>query len=208
MDYEKSLVDRLPEKGGRLLLLGMGGGREAIPLAEMGFDVTGIDHAPALVARGLQLAADRGVKIEGLVQDISNLQLPSSRYDVVFFSRSMYSLVPSRKRRVHMLQRIREALKPEGSVLCQFHWDPSVFPGRKSLLIRRATACLTLGNFSYEPGDILWGGAEFVHAFGSEREVRSEFELAGFETSYWALFENWRCGGAILRLRDAERSRE
>src|SRR5512136_727202 len=47
---ERELLDRIPFRRGKLLVLGVGGGREAIPLAKMGFEVTGVDFVPELVA--------------------------------------------------------------------------------------------------------------------------------------------------------------
>ena len=41
---ELDLLAAVPATTGELLLLGVGGGREAIPLARMGFRVTGVDY--------------------------------------------------------------------------------------------------------------------------------------------------------------------
>ncbi|MBW1887914.1 MAG: hypothetical protein JRI52_06130, partial [Deltaproteobacteria bacterium] len=51
---ETGLLEKTPLKKGRLLLLGVGGGREAIPLARMGFDVTGVDFVRDLVERSIE----------------------------------------------------------------------------------------------------------------------------------------------------------
>jgi 2-polyprenyl-3-methyl-5-hydroxy-6-metoxy-1,4-benzoquinol methylase len=48
---ELDLLDAVSEPSGELLLLGVGGGREAIPLARMGFRVTGVDYVTAMVDR-------------------------------------------------------------------------------------------------------------------------------------------------------------
>ena len=88
-DAEQELLAALPFKTGKLLLLGVGGGREAIPLARIGFQVTGVDYVPALVERAIENAAQRGVVIEGLVQDISRLEVPAGAYDVVWISEAM-----------------------------------------------------------------------------------------------------------------------
>ena len=40
---EQKALEYLPEKSGELLLLGVGGGREAIPLGRMGFNITAVD---------------------------------------------------------------------------------------------------------------------------------------------------------------------
>lgn len=89
---ETALLEHLPLKQGRLLLLGVGGGREAIPLAQMGFDVTGVDFVPGMVEKARENAAQRGVRIEGLVQEISKLDVPDGAYDVVWLCAAMYLL--------------------------------------------------------------------------------------------------------------------
>lgn len=43
---ENLMLDQIPKKEGNLLILGVGGGREAIPLGRMGFNVTGVDFIP------------------------------------------------------------------------------------------------------------------------------------------------------------------
>jgi len=177
---EQTLLDSLPTRGGRLLLLGVGGGREAIVLVKTGFDVTGVDFVPAMVEQAKENAIRRNATIQGLVQEISKLDVPADTYDVVWISRSMYSCIPTRKRRVDMVRRIYETLKPGGYFLCQFHWDPKAVSSHKLILLRRLIAFLSMGNLSYESGDLLWLNVEFLHAFSSEDLIRSELEEGGF----------------------------
>lgn len=180
---EIELLEASPAKNGDLLLLGVGGGREAIPLAQMGFRVTGIDYIPEMVNRAKENTAKRGIHIVGLVQEISQLDVPESAYDVVWISRSMYSCVPTRARRVEMVQRIGRALKQGGVFLCQFQWNPNPKPRGAGERLRRLAALLTLGNLAYEPGDMLWLNVEFVHAFSSEDAIRSELEQGGLSVA-------------------------
>jgi SAM-dependent methyltransferase len=173
---ELKIIDQFPNKSGNLLLLGVGGGREAIPLARMGFCVTGVDFIPEMVDRAIENASRHGVKIEGLVQELSQLDLPKDYFDIVWMSRSMYSSVPTRKKRVEMVQRISKALKPGGAFICQFHQDQNYHPSKNGVLLRKIIGYCVLGNFEYEPGDTLWANVEFIHAFYSEEELRSEIE--------------------------------
>jgi SAM-dependent methyltransferase len=176
---EQDLLAALPDPTGDLLLLGVGGGREAIPLARMGFRVTGVDYVPAMVDRAMENAAQRGLSMQGLVQEISQLDVPDGAYDVVWLSRSMYSCVPTRVRRVEMVRRIARALRPGGWLLCQFQWRASPQAPRKGRLLRRLVAACTLGNVTYEAGDTLWLNVEFVHQFSSEDAIRWELEEGG-----------------------------
>ena len=80
---ELDLLSDISETKGKLLLLGVGGGREAIPLAQMGYQVTGVDYIPAMVERAIENAERRGFRMEGLVQEISQLEVPAATYNVV-----------------------------------------------------------------------------------------------------------------------------
>ena len=196
---EKNLLDGLPVMEGRVLILGVGGGREAIALARAGLFVTGVDFVPAMVEFAKANAQAAGVRLEGLVQEVSKLDVPPSSYDVVWISARMYSCVPTRIRRIAMLDRIHRALKPGGHFLCQFHWSGDEHLGRLRERIKRAFALLTLGNLAYEPGDMLWAGVEFLHGFRSEGELRSEFAAGGFETVMLRVGDGNPCGAAILK---------
>ena len=95
---ELDLLAAVPAPTGELLLLGVGGGREAIPLARMGYRVTGVDYVATMVDRASENAARRGVSIEGLVQEMSRLDVQAGAYDVVWLSSVAYSCVPTRAR--------------------------------------------------------------------------------------------------------------
>jgi ubiquinone/menaquinone biosynthesis C-methylase UbiE len=203
---ERELLQRLPVRTGRLLLLGVGGGREVVPLAQAGFEVTGVDMIPEMVARARRHAESAGVRMEGLVQDIAALDVPAVSYEVVWFSPAMYSCIPTRRRRVAMLRRMHEALREGGYLVCQFHWDPSMAHGRWADRLRRMAAWLVLGNVRYESGDVLWGGREFLHVFCSADSIKNEFGAGGFETGHLCLPDDGVIGGAVLRKMNRDRA--
>jgi SAM-dependent methyltransferase len=196
---EQALLDKLLLKKGRLLLLGVGGGREAIPLAQMGFEVTGVDFVPEMVEKARENASRHGVKIEGLVQEISQLDVSSGSYDVVWLSAAMYSCIPTKGRRVAMLRKINNTLKPGGYFLCQFRWAAKDGAAHLWELVRKIVAFITLGNLWYEKGDTLSYNIEFIHAFSQEDEVRSEFAAGGFEVMHLRSADEILLGGAVLR---------
>jgi ubiquinone/menaquinone biosynthesis C-methylase UbiE len=203
-EHEEELLKDLDSKRGRLLLLGMGGGREVIPLAKAGFSITGVDFVPEMVANAKKIADSQGISLKGLVQEISQLQLEFNTYDVIWLSGAMYSTIPTSKRRVRTLETFFRALKADGKVICQFHWDPSATISGLPLKLRKLFALLTLGNFSYQAGDQLWGYTEFVHAFSSKAELENEFNKGGFEMIGFRLFPNWHRGAAVLIKADSE----
>jgi SAM-dependent methyltransferase len=196
---ESELLKKIPDPTGRLLLLGVGGGREVIPLARLGFQVTGVDFVPEMLEQAKRNAARQGIKIDGLVQEISRLELPENTYDLTWLSAAMYSCVPTRKRRLEMLRRIYKALRPGGFFICQFHWGAGKMHSSPVERARKAVAWLTLGNIPYEPGDMLWHNIEFIHGFLSIEELNSEFQKSGFEVTHLSIPEQRMRGGAVLK---------
>ena len=196
---EMRLLEKLPLEKGRLLVLGVGGGREAIVFAKMGFEVTGLDFVGSMVEMAQENAAEQGFQIQGMVKDISKLELSVNSFDVIWLSAAMYSCIPTQKRRVEMLKRINKGLKESGYFVCQFQMQTEKPHSRKADFIRRAFAFITLGNLSYEKGDMLWGGVEFIHGFASEQELRQEFEQGGFDVVYFYVPQTGMRGGAVLK---------
>lgn len=195
---ESCLLEKVPLERGRALVLGVGGGRDAIPLARRGFEVTGVDFVPEMVQKAQENAARQGVKIAGLVQEISELEVPPGSYDLVWLAREMYSSIPTRHRRVKMLRRIQLALRPGGYFICTYHWETEEMFSPKVEFVRKIFALLTLGNLEYEPGDMLWNHKEFLHAFSSEAELKSEFAAGGFTVLHRHIPEIGDNGGVVL----------
>ena len=196
---EMKLLEKLPKSSGSLLLLGVGGGREAIVFARMGFKVTGVDFIPAMVKKAEENAERRGLKIYGLVQDISKLDISMSSFDTIWLSNGMFSCIPTRKNRIIFLKRIFQALKPGGFFVCPFHWDERVTRSSKGDFLRKTFTILTLGNYWYEKGDMLWLNIEFIHAFSSKDILISELKEGGFEVVDIQISEKILKGGAILK---------
>ena len=200
---EKDLLERSPVRSGRLLLLGVGGGREAIALAREGFQVTGVDFVAGMIESAKANATGRGISIEGLVQEISRLDVPEGSHDLAWLSARMYSCIPTRRRRTAMLRRIARALRSGGCFICQFHWEPRRQPPWLCRL-HRAVARLTLGHLQFEPGDALLFGNEFLHAFADRALVTEEFNDGGFTALHWSVSGENQSGGAVLQKKVSE----
>ena len=68
---------------GKALDLAMGEGRNAVFLAEQGFDVTGVDISRVAAAKAERLAAERGVRLETVIADLDAYELGDERYDLI-----------------------------------------------------------------------------------------------------------------------------
>ena len=61
--------------------LGCGTGENAIYLARRGFDVTGVDYAEAAIEKAQRRAKDSGVRVNFIVDDLTNLRHVSGTFD-------------------------------------------------------------------------------------------------------------------------------
>jgi len=76
------LIQLAGRSSGRLLDLGCGPGRYAVPLATQGFQVTGVDRTQLLLDRGKEHAAAQAVNIEWVHDDMRRFVRPGA-YDLV-----------------------------------------------------------------------------------------------------------------------------
>jgi SAM-dependent methyltransferase len=196
---EQILIEKTNMHNGRLLLLGLGGGREAIPLAKMGFAVTGIDFIPEMVDRAKENAKRSGVEINGLVQEISQLDMPERSFDLVWLSAAMYSCIPTRKKRMDMLKRIGRTLEPGGCFVLGFLWNPMASVSKKSSWLKKIIAWTTWGNVHYEDGDTLRFDREFMHTFTRIEDFKAEVVQGGFEPIDILTSDESEFAGAIAR---------
>ena len=93
---------------GRALDIACGSGRNALFLAEKGFEVTGIDISPVALERGEQRAKEKSLSISWRQADLENYTLEAAAYDlIVNIDYLQRSLMPA----------ITAALKLGGSVI-------------------------------------------------------------------------------------------
>ena len=137
----------LPERG-RALDVAMGTGRNALYLASLGYEVSGIDVSGVAVERCREEAARRGLRIEAVQADLESYRLPPEAYDVIIdFYYLQRELAPA----------LVAALRPGGVLVFEsftteqrrFGWGPvqeefllrpgelrTLFPGLEELVYR------------------------------------------------------------------------
>lgn len=107
-------VDALPP--GRTLDLGAGQGRNAVWLAERGWQVTAVDFSPVGLGRAEQLARAKGVDVDFVLADVREWR-PEASYDLVAVS---YLQLPAAELRA-VLATASAALAPGGTLLVIGH---------------------------------------------------------------------------------------
>jgi len=102
-------------KPGRALDVGMGQGRNAIWLAQQGWETTGFDPAERAVELARQTAAKQGLKLKTVIAKDSEFDMGVSKWDLI-----LLSYVDMRQ----LADRVVKALAPGGIVIAEyFHQD-------------------------------------------------------------------------------------
>lgn len=111
--FLKQKLDEL--KKGKALVLAMGEGRNAVYLAQNGFDVTGVDISEVAIEKCNRLAKERNTTVNAVVADLTDYDLGEAQFDLIT---KFYYYEPS------IFPQIIEALKPGGIfILEQFSID-------------------------------------------------------------------------------------
>ena len=79
-DFLKSEYSRIP-KGGRVLCLAEGEGRNAVFLAKQGYAVTAIDQSSVGLEKAKNLAIENGVQISTIVADLTDYDFGNEIWD-------------------------------------------------------------------------------------------------------------------------------
>lgn len=118
---------------GQALDLGMGEGRNTIYLAEQGWQATGVDLSDVAVAQANTRAAQRHVKINAIVDDLSHYQLGNSQWDLIaaFYVHAWYNGT-----RPATPARLLAALKPGGVLVIEGFAGPEPFLFQPNELLR------------------------------------------------------------------------
>lgn len=112
-DFLKEKASTLPQ--GKILCLAEGEGRNAVWLAEQGFDVTGVDASSVGLAKAQQLAEKRNVKVTTQIADLNDYDIGTQQWDGIV---SIFCHVP-RLLQEKLHKACVQGLKPGGVMLLE-----------------------------------------------------------------------------------------
>ncbi len=102
--------------GGPLLDLACGTGRMALRLAGPGYQVTGVDITPEMIARARQKAAQQALSIDWVVADACTFHL-GKQFPFIYMLENAWQFFLTRANQEALLACVREHLLPEGCFL-------------------------------------------------------------------------------------------
>jgi SAM-dependent methyltransferase len=112
-DFLREQAHRIP--GGRVLCLGEGEGRNSVYLAELGYEVVGVDRSQVGLDKAQALAQERGVFVETVFSSIEDFDLREGEWDGIVSI--FFHLPPELRRRVH--RAVVEGLAPGGILILE-----------------------------------------------------------------------------------------
>lgn len=163
----------------RILLTAAGGGREAVALEKLGYDVDAWESNPQLVESGNRLLEGNGMKTR--IREVPYNCFPNSDqpFDGVIIGWGAYNHVCGRENRMQFLGQLKSRVEPGLPILISYTIRRDVF--RQNYLVARLVANgirRLLFRDRLEEGDILHGAIWFHHF--SADEITIEFADAGF----------------------------
>jgi SAM-dependent methyltransferase len=176
--WERALVEAHFEPGGRVLVLGCGGGREVLALLEHGFEAIGYEPHRGLAAYADELLGARGYADRVHVAPRGELPPDAPAADALVIGWGAYSLVRGHAARVRLLASARERLRGGAPLLLSCF--QATRHGRELRATRAIAAALrrARGRDALELGDTL--GPNLVHVF-TPAELAAEVAAAGLE---------------------------
>ena len=104
--------------GGSVLDLCCGPGRHSVELARRGFQVTGVDRSPFLLAKAREQAAKSGASVEWVEQDMRNFVRPAS-FDLALSLFTSFGYFEDEQDDLRVLRNIHQSLKENGVLIIE-----------------------------------------------------------------------------------------
>ena len=202
--WERTVLERYGLRTGRILVMGVGAGREAIGLARSGLSVVGIDSSSAALRIARHRADIRGASVRVQQGDYLALPYAAGSFDYALLSSIMYSAIPGKSGRQAWLRDLARVLAPGGLALLSFLPAQNRTTSRVQALCGRLNRMLVKlpgANRDYQPGDDC-AMVHFLHTFQDEEEIRGE--LTGAGTLIREL--DWNRGYAVVAFPPSTRS--
>jgi SAM-dependent methyltransferase len=158
-DFLASVIERLPT--GRVLCLAEGEGRNAVYLAEQGFEVTAVDSSPVGLDKARKLAGQRGVHIETVVADLAHYEIVPESWDAIV---AIFCHLPPLLRRAVHAQAVA-GLRPGGAFVLEAYTPAQLKHGTGGPPVLELM--MTLDGLREE-----LAGLRFEHAFEIERDIQ------------------------------------
>ncbi|MEZ4271426.1 MAG: methyltransferase domain-containing protein [Myxococcota bacterium] len=194
-DWEKACFERYFPKQGRILAIGVGGGREVLALRRMGYTVSAFECNPVLVESANALMRKHHLDEDIALGPKDACPSVSGPFDGMLVGWGAYSHIFSSATRVQLLRDVADILEPNAPILLSTPTrDPSVLYNRRLLTLANAIRHLRR-QAPVQQGDTF--NSMYLHFF-TQAELESELDAGGFTPAF---FSAHPYGHAVGRVR-------
>jgi SAM-dependent methyltransferase len=155
------LVDAIRNRHpGTAIDLGMGEGRNAIYLAQQGWQVTGVDLADAGIAQAKARAAQLHLKLDAVVDSLDHYDLGHAQWDLIamFYVHAWYhGAKPASP------LRLKQALKPGGLLVVEGFAGPEKFMFQPTELLADFSPDLRIVRYEDVEAEAEWAPGKSSH---------------------------------------------
>jgi SAM-dependent methyltransferase len=178
LDWEDQLAKRFLPSGSAVLVVGGGGGRDLVGLAERGCTVTSVEPSETAIQHARRVLAERHLAATLISGFFEDAVIPGT-FDAVIFSYHCYAFIPGAARRTEALRKAAGLLNPGGHILVS-HASRIGKPHPVLVTLGRLVATVCHSDWRLEPGDVVWENRRgqptysYTHAFAPgelEREA-------------------------------------
>lgn len=169
-EYEEAAIDLLCElaRGGRVLELGIGTGRIALPLHRRGVDVMGIDASPAMIAK-LRAKPD-GAGIEVVQGSFAQIDV-EGKFDLIYVVFNTFYALLTQAEQVQCFRSVAEHLT-EGGVFLIEAFVPDLYRYDNRQSVRAVNLSEDRVSLNVAQLDPLTQQVTSQHVFLSEEGIR------------------------------------
>lgn len=116
---ELSYLEKFLKVGQRILDLGCGYGRYTIPLAELGYEIDGIDITQSLVVKARSNAKEKNLEVKFTVGDMRSLPFADKSYDLIICMWSTFSELSELVDQKRAIEEMMRVLRNNGFALIE-----------------------------------------------------------------------------------------
>lgn len=169
----------------RILVMGVGGGRESVFFAKKGAKVSAIDISEEMIGIAQENAKQNKVALKCFQMDWRDIhpQEWTEKYDLVTMFCFGYSIIPQAETRIKMLNKLYEILNDGGKIVLSLFFAPLADSEFKTIRFKVILQKLLFGgNVFIELGDRFNPATlEFVHFFYNKDTLEQELSRSRFK---------------------------
>jgi len=193
-NQELSLIGFLKEnsKKVKILDIGVGTGRHLIPLAELDYDVTGLDSSSEMIKNAKQKTEGSQLKVKLYQKDIYKFQT-SEKYDLIILMwNSFNEIALTKTKALQLLRKLNNMLKDDGLILINIDdatkVSPSNFDFQTEVIRDGLTYHLNWKTYKYNKKTNTAISQEEVTILDKHKELK-KISTAYIKQRYWNLNE-------------------